>query len=153
MANTHFCKSLTRNLRGSIQGDLPTTGAYNYTQQESLLRVAHIYKHPLKCTDKHAILQTPHVCVLVSALEQAGQGWVIKRIRLCRGCKQCATHFPLCVHRSGKVSLFFFSCALLTPKGNLVQEPSLCCCPLTHPRTQSGGINSCYIYKSIPCLS
>lgn len=49
--------------------------------------------------------------------------------------------------------LFFFSRALLPPKGNLVQEPSLCCCPSMHACTQSGGINSGYIYKSIPCLS
>lgn len=74
VANIHFCKSLRRNLQGSMQGGLPTTAAYNYTQQASLLKVVHVYKHSQKCTDKHAILQTPCVCALVSALEQAGQG-------------------------------------------------------------------------------
>lgn len=91
-------------------------------------KFAHVYQHPSKCTDKHTSLQSPRVCALVSALEQAGQGgWL--NVAGCVSCKQCATHFPLCVHGSGKFPFFFR--ALLTPKGNLVQEPSLCCCPLS----------------------
>lgn len=98
-----------RVLQGSIQGDLPTTGAHNYTQQATLLKVVHVYQHSSKCTDKQVLLQSTRVCVLVSALEQAGRGgWL--NVSGCVGCKQCV-RISRCAFTGAGSFLFFFSCS------------------------------------------